>query len=129
MKMVATLRDGHPLFRNHKDICNTIDATDLGDIPWEQATLWYQGDLPPTKVPEWMTTEYEIYFQDPSKVVKSIIADPMFNGAFDYVPYQEFNQNGDQQYENLMSGDWAYQQAVRLYNSNRRDLFAEFLEE
>ena len=48
----------------------------------------------------------------PCDVIKNIIADTTFKHAFDYAPYQEFDEDGDQQYKNMMSGNWAYCQAV-----------------
>lgn len=61
-----------------------------------------------------MTALYEIYYRDPREVIKNMIADKTFKNAFDYVPYQEFDEDGFRRYENLMSGDWAFLQAVRF---------------
>jgi hypothetical protein len=59
-----------------------------------------------------MTVEYELFYRDPHDVIKNMIADPTFKCAFDYIPYQEFDEDGDRQYGNLMSGNWAFHQAV-----------------
>ena len=59
-----------------------------------------------------MTKLYKVYYHDPRDVIKNIIADITFKHAFDYTPYQEFDKDGDRRYENVMSGDWAYCQAV-----------------
>ena len=59
-----------------------------------------------------MTELYKVYYCNPCDVIKNIIADTTFKHTFDYAPYQEFDGDGDQQYENVMSGDWAYHQAV-----------------
>jgi Plavaka transposase len=112
MTMVAKFRDGEFLFKNHSDLRNTIDASDLGDVPWQRSSFRYDDKLPDGQVPGWMTELYEVYYRDPRDVVKNIIADTTSKHAFDYVPYQEFDEDGDRRYENLMSGDWAYRQAV-----------------
>ena len=105
---------GEQLFSDHEDLYNTIDSTDLGDLPWQKSSLHYKGALPSGEVPEWMTAQYDIFYRDPREVVKNILDNPTFDGAFDYVPYQDFDHNGDRRYENLMSGDWAFKQAVSL---------------
>ena len=112
MAIVADFRQGEPPFKDHSDLCNTIDASDLGDVLWQNAILRYTGEIPDGQVPKWMKAEYEIYYRDPRDVIKNMMADTTFKHAFDYVPYQEFDEDGYRRYENLMSGDWAFHQAV-----------------
>jgi Plavaka transposase len=112
MPMIAKSRHGEFLFRDHSDLYNTIDASDIGDVPWKSSCFQYGGKIPDDQVPEWMTAEYEIHYRDPRDVIKNMIADTTFKHAFDYVPYQEFDEDGDRRYENLMSGDWAFHQAA-----------------
>jgi len=112
MAMVAKFRHGESLFKGHSDLCDTIDASDLGGVPWQCSSFQYQGEIPDGQVPEWMTALYEVYYRDPCDVIKNMIADKTFEHGLDYVPYQEFDEYGDRRYENLMSGDWAFRQAV-----------------
>ncbi|KAI0260473.1 hypothetical protein BGY98DRAFT_1118592, partial [Russula aff. rugulosa BPL654] len=111
MAIVADFRQGEPPFKDHSDLCNTIDASDLGDVLWQNAILRYTGEILDGQVPEWMKAEYEIYYRDPRDVIKNMMADTTFKHAFDYVPYQEFDEDRYRRYENLMSGDWAFHQA------------------
>ena len=58
------------LFRNAKDMCNTIDATTLGYVPWQSFTLNYNESQPETlgpdgEEPPWTTADYDIWFCDP----------------------------------------------------------------
>jgi hypothetical protein len=117
MKLLARMQHDQYIFKNHSDMCETIDATELGDIPWQRSTLQYQGAIPVDEPPQWMSTEYEIFYRDPHKVLKNMLADPTFKHGFDYVPYQEFESGGDCIYENVMSGDWAFHQAVSQFNN------------
>jgi hypothetical protein len=112
MAMFADWQGGEPPFKDHNEVYDTIDASDLGDMPWQLSSFRYQGEIPDGKVPEWMTALYEVYYRDPRDVIKNMIADRTFKHAFDYVPYQEFDEDGDRRYKNLMSGDWAFHQAV-----------------
>ncbi|KAG1837631.1 hypothetical protein DFJ58DRAFT_628057, partial [Suillus subalutaceus] len=54
-----------PPFANHVDMYNVIDSTHLGDVPWQSFTSEYNGTLPEDDVPPWMTSEYDVWFQDP----------------------------------------------------------------
>ena len=42
-----------PSFHNHTKLYDAIDATPLGDVPWGQFTMTYDGDRPadPSTVP------------------------------------------------------------------------------
>ena len=61
-----------------------------------------------------MDRTYEVYFRDPRELFLNMLANPMFAEDFDYTPMQQFDINGSRRYENFMSGDWAWKQAVRL---------------
>ncbi len=43
-----------------------------------------------------------------------MLADPTFVKDFDYTPVQQFNCHGTRHYDNFMSGDWVWIQAVRM---------------
>ena len=102
---------GERPFRNVQDILNTIDAIDLGHVPWETFSLEYPGELPDSNPPSWMTKEYRVWFRDPRKIIHAILANKDFNGEIDYSPHQIF-VDGKRKYSNFMSGDWAWKQAV-----------------
>ena len=59
-----------------------------------------------------MTVKYELFYHNPHNVIRNMISDTTFKFVFDYIQYQDFDEDGDQQYGNLMSGDWAFHQAV-----------------
>lgn len=109
----ATLPDGRAPFLHHQDMLATIDAIDLGDIPWQSFSATYSGKVPPVSPPDWMLKEYTVYFRDPLSVVRSVISNPDFKGQFDYAPYRDF-EDGIRRWTDVMSGDWAWQQAVRF---------------
>ena len=46
-----------------------------------------------------------------------MLANPEFAEHFDYAPHRQYdpNLNGFHRYENFMSGDWAWKQAVIIY--------------
>ncbi len=43
-----------------------------------------------------------------------MLASPTFADDFDYTPMRIFDINGSRRYEHFMSGDWAWNQAVRF---------------
>lgn len=109
----TTSSDGHAPFSNHHDMLATIDAINLRDIPWTSFSANYSGDIPPANPPDWMLKEYTVYFRNPLCVVRSIILNPDFKDQFDYAPFREF-EDGSRRWTDVMSGNWAWKQAVWL---------------
>lgn len=102
-----------PPFTDHKELYETIDATPLGDVRWESFKLKYNGERPNESVPPWMDQTYEFWFRPAYALVENMLSNTDFNGEFDYAPYRDFSQeNEKRRYENFMSGDWAWMQAV-----------------
>jgi len=60
-----------------------------------------------------MTTKYQFWYRDPWKVIHGILANPDLADGIDYIPYHEF-EDGKRQYGDFMSGDWAWEQCVRM---------------
>lgn len=111
---VATLlpHGSSPPITTHQHLHQQIDAIELGNVHWENASLGYEGPLPEmTRLPEWMTTKYDVWYRDPCEVVKNILSNTDFNGHVDYAAYQEFNGE-KRQYGNMMSGNWSWRQSV-----------------
>ena len=106
----STTPDGQAPFQNHQMLV-TIDGIDGGDISWQSFTAKYSGTKPPGNAPDWMLKEYTVFFRDPLAVVRNIISNPDFDGQFDYAPYMEFEEE-KQRWTDLMSGKWAWKQAV-----------------
>ena len=109
------LRDqDHPPFADHNDLYNTIDATILGDAPWQSFSITYSGKLPVGgNIPPWMLGEYDIWFRDPKVVLQNQLANPDFKDEFDYAPFQRFDDHGEREWKDFMSANWVNQQAVR----------------
>ena len=106
-----------PPSKNAKDLYDTINATPLGDIPWQSFSLKYTRPKPKTLGPDgedppWTTTNYDIWFHDPCLLIQKMIGNPEFNGKFEFTPYQEYSVDSKHCFENLMSGDWAWKQVV-----------------
>ena len=106
--------DHAPPFIDHKDLYDTIDATPLGGVPWESFKLKYSSEQPAV-VPPWMDHSYEFWFRPAYFLVANMLTNPNFDNEIDYVPYQDFSKHYEQRcYENFMSGDWAWIQAVHF---------------
>jgi hypothetical protein len=107
--------DEKPPFTNHTDLYNTIDSTPLGDVQWQNFSLRYNGDeVPEGTVPQWMTSDYEVWYRDPHSIIKNMISNPDYNHHADVAPLRIFNSDGNRVYQNFMSGDWAWEEAVSL---------------
>lgn len=110
----ATLPDDQdPPFADHGDLYSTIDATALGDVPWESFSVTYDGDLPEDgPVEAWKQAEYKVYFRDPRLVLHNQLANADFKDESDWAPKQVFDTGGKREYCDFMSGNWAWGQAV-----------------
>ena len=92
---------------------NTIDSTPLGDVPWQSFTLNYNRDLPDGEVPApWMEMNYNVWYRDPHTLIYNIKSNLNFKGEFAYAPYHKYSQDVQHCYEDMMSGYWAWKQAV-----------------
>lgn len=103
-----------PPFANHTEMYSAIDSTPLGDIPWESFSLEYNGDRPEGDVPSWMKAEYDVWFRNPRDLVHKILSNPDFEDEIDYAPVQDYDSNGVHRYQDFMSGNWAWKQAVSI---------------
>ncbi|KAG1846007.1 hypothetical protein C8R48DRAFT_750689 [Suillus tomentosus] len=111
--MAATLAKHHdtPPFADHKDLHNVIDATQLGDVPWQCFSAQYTGEQPEV-APPWMDDEFEVWYRDPRAMAHNIIANPDYKDEIDYVPYREYDaSDATRRWKDFMSGDWAWKQA------------------
>lgn len=102
-----------PPFASAADMYETIDSTPLGDIAWQSFSVTYDGDVPDS-APQWMSTEYEVWFRDPHLVALSMVDNPDYKGSFDTTPIRVFDTGpgGHRQYQNFMSGDMVWDEAV-----------------
>jgi hypothetical protein len=97
-----------------KKMYETIDQIQAGPAPFCTYYFQYRGPMPPSP-PKWMTQTYELYARDPRLVLQQQLATPEFADQFTPVPYRRFKANGDRIFSNLMSGDWAWNQAVKIF--------------
>ncbi len=101
-----------PPFSNTDDLYSSIDATTIGSVPWQSFSVMYQGEIETESPPSWKTTEYEVFFRDPHEVIKNQLANPDFANEMDFSPKRVTDRQGRRRYQDFMSGNWAWQQAV-----------------
>lgn len=99
-------------WRNAKEMYATIDTIEVGSLPFKSFEFRYTGPKP-SQPPHWMEQVYELNARNILDVVQEQLATPDFKDQFNYVPYKEFNSKGERIWSNLMSGQWAFLQAVR----------------
>jgi hypothetical protein len=102
-------------FSDYRDMYSMIDAIPIGGVPWQSITLSFDGPIPEDHdPPSWMKTEHEVWFRDPRLLFKKMLENPDFRNSFDYAPHRQYDTHGQRRYENFMSGDWAWKQAVSI---------------
>jgi hypothetical protein len=113
--LAATLKAGDdvPLpWASAADMYATIDAIQEGDAPFTTIKFKYNGPLPPSNPPRWMTETYELCTRDSRVLLHHQLATTDFKDKFNYKPYRQFNHKGDRVWSNLMSAEWAWKEAV-----------------
>jgi hypothetical protein len=101
-----------PPITDHKDLHAKIDAIELGNVQWKSYTAQYQWLRPESgPVPEWMKTDYHLWYRDPRQVIHHILANPEFASGIDHTPHRDF-EDEKRQYRDFMSGNWAWDQCV-----------------
>lgn len=108
---LAARTDTQAPFLDSNHMYRCISAIPYSRIEWQSFTLTYSQDVELRQ--PWMDDSQIIWYRDPLEVLRSIIGNPAFDGEFDYVPYQEYI-DGIHHFQNFMSGDWAWTQAVSI---------------
>lgn len=111
LNILASFHDGQPPFTSHRELYSTIDAIKQGEIPWNSFSISYNGVHPQQNPPPWMDASYEVWFRSPLQVLEGQIANPEYKNMMDFVPKRVYHE-GKCQYSDLMSGNWAWDQAV-----------------
>ena len=113
--LAATMKSGDdtPLpWSSTEEMYKTIDSIQEGDAPFKTIRFKYSGPIPPHP-PYWMTETYELCTRDSRILLHNQLATTDFADTFDYKPYYQFDHTKDRVWSNLMSGDWAWNEAVR----------------
>ncbi|KAI0757759.1 hypothetical protein C8Q80DRAFT_1091076 [Daedaleopsis nitida] len=109
------IADGHPeympIYKKYQEILDVIDAIPYGEAPWRTFAIRWRGQVTPNS-PAWKREVFLVHTRDTLRVAEIMAASPDFDGNFDYVPYEEFSGPNCRQVSDLMSGRWAYKQAI-----------------
>ncbi|KDQ53825.1 hypothetical protein JAAARDRAFT_115144, partial [Jaapia argillacea MUCL 33604] len=112
-------------WKNASHLYANIDEIQHGSAPWKVHTVRYQGPLPAGTPPKWMTQTYELCTRNTRLVLQNQLATSAFKGQQNTRPYRQFNKAGKQVYSNLMSADFAWNQAVRHVKIGIEDIIAQ----
>ncbi len=99
-------------YHDYNDLTATIDSIELGDATWEAFTVRY-GGLVDEDSSTWEREAYTVYARNILTAMRSILENPDYDGSFEYSPYREYVGPEARRWSNLMSGDWAWDKAVR----------------
>ncbi|KAJ7860199.1 hypothetical protein B0H14DRAFT_3084858 [Mycena olivaceomarginata] len=103
-------------FENYQHLYETIDATKLGDAPWQcfQTEPLGTGE----DAPVWARQSYEIWYRDPEVVISNMLDNPDFDGAFDTAPYVHLDSNGKRLWHDFMSANFAWRHSDKIYDDD-----------
>lgn len=100
-------------FNSFDDMYAAIDATKVGDAPWQCFSTTYTGNLG-QDAPSWQLADYEVWYRDPDVVIANLLANPDFDKQFDYAPYIGLDKSGQRRWSDFMSGNLAWRHSVRF---------------
>jgi hypothetical protein len=104
-------------FRNHADMLRAIDAIKAGQASWGLFDAGYTGHINDTS-PGYLRDRWTVHTCDMRKAAHMLMANPEYDGHFDYTARQEFVPAPDQpgvwqrQFSDVMSGEWAWNESV-----------------
>jgi Plavaka transposase len=113
---------GNVPFSNHTELHAAIDELTVGDVPWQSFTVRYKGgvgDDVDVAQPKWMSDVHEVFYRDPKLIACEMLANPSYKDGMDFGPYRAFDEDGARWYKHMMSGDWAWDQAVGSLTSTK----------
>ncbi|KAJ3742783.1 hypothetical protein DFH05DRAFT_1495496 [Lentinula detonsa] len=102
-------------FGNHQELLETIDSIQDGSAPWKCLETQIDESFLPD-APEWQKTSYQVWYRDPDMVIANILKNPDFANEFDPAPYVHVGRDGKRRWSNMMSGNFAYRQATKIYD-------------
>ena len=100
-------------FENCQDMYATINASTLGDTPWQCLVTGISDDIDKQSL-NWMQTQYKVWYCDPGAVVSVMLSNPDFDGQFDLCPYIDLDACGKRQWNNIMLGNITWQHSVSI---------------
>jgi hypothetical protein len=104
--------DGDPPFADAKHMYSTIDACRLGHVTWQSFQVSFNGEVKEDDAP-WKRKAYDVWFRDPRELLHAQLANRDFMNQMDFAPKEVINrQTGARCYQDFMSGQWAWRQAV-----------------
>ncbi|KAK0432234.1 hypothetical protein EV421DRAFT_2024116 [Armillaria borealis] len=92
----------------------TVDATDIGNVPWQSFTVSYNGEMGVGEPPAWKTAQYEVFFCDPYAMLQNQLGNQDFANEMDFSLKRVTDAEGKHHYKDFMSGNWAWKQADHI---------------
>ncbi|CAK5264834.1 unnamed protein product [Mycena citricolor] len=108
-----------PPFNDHDDLYGTIDATELDTIPWQSFEVRYNGTITEGSTTPWKQKAHTVYFRNPRAVLQSQLGNPDFAKEMDFAAKLVYAKDGSREYQDFMSGNWAWRQSDMIANDQR----------
>jgi hypothetical protein len=77
-------------FENQESLYATIDSTPIGEVVWQGFSISPNGPHP-DNAPQWKRMAYDVWHRDTCQLLHNLLANPDFDGEFDYIPFCKFD--------------------------------------
>lgn len=99
------------MYNNVDEVLADIDAIPFGDKPWTSFNIRYNGPID-ARTPSWKQQTFTVHTRDTFAVLEQCLQNQDFAQAWDYSPHEAYRPDNKRVWSNLLSGRWAWQQAV-----------------
>lgn len=108
--------DGYPdydaIYKDYSAVESVIDDIPYGPKVWSTYAVRYNGPVDANSA-SWKRETYFIHARNTLHVAEALAGSTDFKEKFDIMPFEEYTGPGCRRISHLMSGRWAYKQAVR----------------
>ena len=101
-----------PPFDGKQDMYDTINRINEGDAPWQNFNVSFNSEIQEGDTTPWKHAKYDVWFCDPCIVLHNQLRNTDYANKLDFGPKEVHDKDGKREYEDFMSGDWAWWQAV-----------------
>ncbi|RXW12910.1 hypothetical protein EST38_g12944 [Candolleomyces aberdarensis] len=76
-------------FSSYTEMYNAIDSIEFGNAPWQSFSMNFADDPDHPADTTWKSAAYEVWYQDPARVISNMLNNPDFDRQFDHSAFVE----------------------------------------
>ncbi|KAH9916112.1 uncharacterized protein BXZ73DRAFT_92536 [Epithele typhae] len=98
------------MFSSYTEVVDTINEINEGPPSFQSFSVRWVGHVDENS-PQWKREQYAVHHVDIISAMRAMASNTELDGHWDYTPVAVFNADGSREFSNLMTGQWAWDQA------------------